>query len=148
MAAPASSGIPEHIEHRITTPDGRTLAVAEWGDPNGVPAFFINGDPGGRIFWPLDPTLDVRHGIRRLTFDRPGWGESTRLAGRTVADVVPDVVTIADALGIERFAMRGPPAAAHTPSPVRRFCQIGSCAATASSRRPHTTPRSLTTLPA
>jgi pimeloyl-ACP methyl ester carboxylesterase len=77
------------------------------GDPNGVPAFFINGDPGGRIFWPLDPTLDVRHGIRRLTFDRPGWGESTRLAGRTVADVVPDVVTIADALGIERFAMRG-----------------------------------------
>jgi len=107
MAAPASSGIPEHIEHRITTPDGRTLAVAEWGDPGGVPVFFNHGDPGGRISWPLDPTLDTRHGIRRLTFDRPGWGESTRLAGRTVADVVPDVVTIADALGIDRFAVAG-----------------------------------------
>lgn len=107
MAAPASSVIPEHIEHRVRTPDGRTLAVAEWGDPNGVPVFFNHGDPGGRISWPLDVTLDTRHGIRRLTFDRPGWGESTRLAGRTIADVVPDVVTIADALGIERFAVAG-----------------------------------------
>ena len=107
MAAPASSGIPEHIEHRITTPDGRTLAVAEWGDPGGVPVFFMHGDPGGRISWPPDPTLDIRHGVRRLTFDRPGWGDSTRLAGRTVADVVADVVTIADALGIGRFAVSG-----------------------------------------
>jgi len=107
VAASASSSIPEHIEHRITTRDGRTLAVAEWGDPNGVPAFFINGVPGGRIFWPLDPTLDARRGIRRVSFDRPGWGESTRLAGRTVADIVPDVVAIADALGMDRFAVRG-----------------------------------------
>lgn len=83
------------------------MAVAEWGDPNGVPAFFIHGDPGGRIIWPLDPSLDARIGIRRLTFDRPGWGESTRLAGRTIADIVPDVVAIADALGIGRFAVRG-----------------------------------------
>jgi pimeloyl-ACP methyl ester carboxylesterase len=107
MTASASSVIPEHIEHRITTSDGRTLAVAEWGDPHGVPVFFIHGDPGGRIYWPLDLTLDTRHGIRRLTFDRPGWGESTRLPGRTIADVVPDVVTIADALAIDRFAVAG-----------------------------------------
>lgn len=26
---------PAHLEHRIETADGRTLAVAEWSDPNG-----------------------------------------------------------------------------------------------------------------
>ena len=107
MAAPASSGIPQHIEHRIQTLDGRTLAVAEWGDPKGVPVFELHGTPDGRIDWPLDLTLDSRHGIRRLTLDRPGYGESTRLASRSVADIVPDVVAIADALGIERFAITG-----------------------------------------
>jgi pimeloyl-ACP methyl ester carboxylesterase len=107
MTAPASSEIPEHIEHRIRTADRRTLAVAEWGDPAGVPVFFIHGTPGGRIGWPLDLTLDTRHGVRRLTFDRPGYGESTRLAGRGFADIVPDVATIADALGIDRFAVAG-----------------------------------------
>lgn len=107
MAAAASSDIPEHVEHRITTADGRTLAVAEWGDPTGVPVIALHGTPGGRIGWASDPTIYARHGIRRLTFDRPGYGESTRLPGRRVADVVPDVVAIADALGIDRFAVSG-----------------------------------------
>jgi pimeloyl-ACP methyl ester carboxylesterase len=100
-------GIPEHIEHRIPTLDGRTIAVAEWGDPNGVPLISFHGTPGGRIGWWEDPTIYARHGLRRLTFDRPGYGESTRLPGRGVADVVPDVVAVADALGVDRFAASG-----------------------------------------
>ena len=98
---------PEHIEHRITTADGRTLAVAEWGDPAGVALIEMHGTPGGRITYWHDPTIDRRHGIRRITFDRPGYGESSRLPGRSVADVVPDVAAIADALGVERFAVAG-----------------------------------------
>ena len=108
MTAPTSSNLPEHLEHRIATPDGRTLAVAEWGDPNGAPVIMLHGTPGGRLSWPPSgPTIYARHGIRRLTFDRPGYGESTRLPGRKVVDVVPDVVAIADALEIERFAVSG-----------------------------------------
>jgi pimeloyl-ACP methyl ester carboxylesterase len=98
---------PEHLEHRVRTADGRTLAVAEWGDPHGVPLISHHGTPGGRIVYWVDPTIYARHGVRRVTFDRPGYGESTRLAGRSVADVVPDVVAIADALGIEEFAILG-----------------------------------------
>lgn len=98
---------PEHVEHRITTADGRTLAVAEWGDPNGVTLIEMHGTPGGRISYWLDPSIDARHHVCRITFDRPGYGESTRMPGRTVADVVPDVVAIADALGIGRFAVSG-----------------------------------------
>ena len=107
MATPVVSATPEHIEHRVRTVDGRVLAVAEWGDPAGLPLVALHGTPGGRISYWSDPTIYARHGLRRLTFDRPGYGESTRSAGRTVADVVPDVVAIADALGVDRFAVAG-----------------------------------------
>jgi pimeloyl-ACP methyl ester carboxylesterase len=98
---------PPHLEHRITTPDGRTLAVAEWGDPDGLPLFSLHGTPGSRISYWEDPTIYARHGLRRLTYDRPGYGDSTRQPGRTVVDAVPDVLTIADALGVDRFAITG-----------------------------------------
>lgn len=83
------------------------LAVAEWGDPDGLPLFALHGTPGGRIGYWMDPGIYARFGIRRFTVDRPGYGESTRLAGRTVADIVPDIEAIADALGVGEFAVTG-----------------------------------------
>jgi pimeloyl-ACP methyl ester carboxylesterase len=99
--------IPEHLEHRVGTADGRTIAVAEWGDPDGLPLISIHGTPGGRIGWWQEPTIYRRYGLRRITFDRPGYGESTRLPGRRVADIVPDVARIADDLGIDEFVVVG-----------------------------------------
>jgi len=96
-----------HIEHRIRTRDGRTLAVAEWGDPNGVPLFALHGTPGSRVAFWHDPTIYTRHGLRRITLDRPGYGESTRQPGRSVVDIVPDILAIAGALGIGFFAITG-----------------------------------------
>ena len=98
---------PEHLEHRVHAGDGRMLAVAEWGDPDGVPLFALHGTPGGRIAYWIDPGIYARHGLRRFTLDRPGYGESTRLPGRIVVDIVPDVVAIADELGVGRFAVTG-----------------------------------------
>ena len=106
-AVPSDMAIPEHLEHRIRSVDGRTLAVAEWGDPNGVPLFALHGTPGSRVAFWQDPTIYTRHGLRRITLDRPGYGESTRLPGRTVADIVPDIIAIADGLGIGSFAVTG-----------------------------------------
>lgn len=106
-ATVARPPVPDHLEHRIPTPDGRILAVAEWGDPNGIGLFALHGTPGGRISYWMDPGIYARHGLRRLTVDRPGYGESTRQRGRTVADIVPDIETIADALGVDRFAVTG-----------------------------------------
>lgn len=99
--------IPEHIEHRVRMPDGRTVAVAEWGDPEGVPMFALHGTPGGRIAYWVDPAIYARHGLRRLTLDRPGYGESSRQAGRTVANAVADIEAIADALGVGQYAVTG-----------------------------------------
>jgi pimeloyl-ACP methyl ester carboxylesterase len=98
---------PAHLEHRIKTYDGRTLAVSEWGDPDGLPYIGMHGTPGGRITYWEDPTIYARHGLRRITYDRPGYGESTRSRGRSIADVVGDVSAIADALGIDRFVVSG-----------------------------------------
>jgi pimeloyl-ACP methyl ester carboxylesterase len=103
----SSSTIPEHLEHRVQTPDGRVLAVSEWGDPDSIGLIAMHGTPGGRIAYWSDPTIYARHGLRRITYDRPGYGESTRFAGRIVADVIPDALAIADALGIDRFAVTG-----------------------------------------
>jgi pimeloyl-ACP methyl ester carboxylesterase len=106
-AAAAAGSTPEHIEHRIRTGDGRVLAVAEWGDPNGLGLFALHGTPGGRISYWIDLSIYARHGLRRFTVDRPGYGASTRLAGRHVADIVPDIVAIADQLGVREFAVSG-----------------------------------------
>ena len=46
-------------------------------------------------------------GARVITYDRPGYGSSSRDPGRSVVDCVHDVAAIADALGIEQFAVTG-----------------------------------------
>jgi len=91
----------------VTTPDGRTLRVREGGDPNGVPVLFHNGTPGSSLMY--EPHLeDARaKGIRLFSYDRPGYGGSSRHEGRRVADCAPDTVAVADALGIERFCVWG-----------------------------------------
>jgi pimeloyl-ACP methyl ester carboxylesterase len=48
-----------------------------------------------------------RRGIRLIGYDRPGYGGSTPNPGRAVLDVVADVTSIADELGVDRFAVYG-----------------------------------------
>jgi pimeloyl-ACP methyl ester carboxylesterase len=45
--------------------------------------------------------------VRLITFDRPGFGGSDRREGRTVLDTAGDVAALADAFGIDRFAVVG-----------------------------------------
>lgn len=90
----------------VTTPDHRDLGVRMWGDPDGAPIFWLHGTPGSRML--RDPTdTYLRHGLAVCTYDRPGYGLSSRRRGRTHAQTVDDVVTIAAALGWERFAVAG-----------------------------------------
>ena len=92
---------------RVTTPDGRTLAVHEGGDPDGVPVLVLHGTPGSGLLY--GPHLeDARErGIRLLSYDRPGYGGSARDQGRNVADCAVDVAAICDHLGIERCCIWG-----------------------------------------
>jgi pimeloyl-ACP methyl ester carboxylesterase len=94
------------IESTISLIDGRTLAYAEYGDSRGKPVFFFHGTPGSRIFRPPDE-LTARLGVRLITTDRPGYGESTFQSGRRILDWPEDIAQLADALGIDKFAVAG-----------------------------------------
>jgi pimeloyl-ACP methyl ester carboxylesterase len=90
-----------------TSADGRVIAFAVWGDPSGFPVLALHGTPGSRLQrWPNEE-LHRSLGVCLVTHDRAGYGRSERRRGRSVADEVDDVVTLADVLGIERFGVSG-----------------------------------------
>jgi pimeloyl-ACP methyl ester carboxylesterase len=86
---------------------GRTLEVELSGPDAGRPLIFHNGTPtAGRMFAPM-VAQGAERGVRHIAYSRPGYGDSERDAGRTVADCVLDVAAIADELGVERFLTVG-----------------------------------------
>jgi pimeloyl-ACP methyl ester carboxylesterase len=90
--------------------DGRTLHVYDTGtdDAEGsLTVFWHHGTPNiGAPPEPLFPAA-ARLGIRWVSYDRPGYGGSTPYPGRSVASAAAHVSSIADALGIDRFALMG-----------------------------------------
>lgn len=69
--------------------------------------FWHHGTPNiGAPPEPLFPAA-ARLGIRWVSYDRPGYGGSTPSPGRDVASAAADVSSIADALGIDQFAVMG-----------------------------------------
>jgi pimeloyl-ACP methyl ester carboxylesterase len=90
--------------------DGRTLHVYDTGADNGdgrLVVFWHHGTPNiGAPPEPLFPAAEEL-GIRWVSYDRPGYGESTPYPGRDVASAATYVAAVADALGIDRFAVMG-----------------------------------------
>ena len=97
-----------NTEGHIILPDGRRLAYAEFGKTDGLPVIYFHGAPSSR----LEPLLignDVfsRFDLRVIAPDRPGMGGSDFQPNRGFSDWPRDVVSLADALGLERFALLG-----------------------------------------
>jgi pimeloyl-ACP methyl ester carboxylesterase len=90
--------------------DGRILHVYDtWpGDGEGrLAVFWQHGTPNvGAPPEPLFPAAD-RLDIRWVSYDRPGYGGSTPDPGRSVGSAASLVSSVADALGIDRFAVMG-----------------------------------------
>ena len=88
--------------------DGRTLRVHDAGGPDD--AFVLvwhHGSPQtGALLEPLVAAAAAR-GIRLVSYARPSYGGSSPLPHRTVAAAADDVAQLADALGVERFAVMG-----------------------------------------
>ncbi|WP_188275190.1 alpha/beta fold hydrolase [Streptomyces sp. CBMA152] len=92
---------------RVRAADGRHLMVERFGDPRGRPVFLLHGTPGSRLGPAPRGMVLYQRRMQLIAYDRPGYGGSDRLEGRSVADVVQDVRTIADSYGLERFAVVG-----------------------------------------
>lgn len=94
----------------LTLPDGRTLHFYDTGEPGRADAlavFWQHGTPNiGAPPAPLFATAD-RLNLRLIGHDRPGYGGSSLLPGRDVASAAFDVASLADALGLEQFAVMG-----------------------------------------
>lgn len=91
----------------MSLPDGRTLHAYDTGDAGGPVVVWHHGTPN--VGAPPAPLFAAaaRHGIRWVSHDRPGYGGSTPRPGRDVASAAADTAAVADALGIERFAVLG-----------------------------------------
>jgi pimeloyl-ACP methyl ester carboxylesterase len=74
------------------------LAVEVTGD--GYPVIFCHGVPGGR----LGAKPDVP-GARLFTYDRRGYGYSTRIVDRSVADEVGEIRAIARYFNLKKFGL-------------------------------------------
>jgi pimeloyl-ACP methyl ester carboxylesterase len=93
-------------EADLALPGGRTL---HWYDTGGGPLTVLwqHGTPNlGAPPEPLFPA-GARLGIRWLSYDRPGYGGSTREPDRDLAAAARYASAVADAAGVERFAVMG-----------------------------------------
>lgn len=96
-------------ETDLALPDGGTLHVYDTGDDGTgrLPVVWHHGTPNiGTPPAPLFAAAD-RLGLRWVSYDRPGYGGSTRRPGRDVASAAGYTARVADALGLDRFATLG-----------------------------------------
>lgn len=95
------------IETELTLADGRTLHAYDTGPDGGLPILWHHGTPNiGAPPVPLLPAAE-RLGFRWVSYDRPGYGGSTPEPGRDVGSAAAYATAVADALGIDRFAVVG-----------------------------------------
>ncbi|GAA5532552.1 alpha/beta fold hydrolase [Deinococcus aluminii] len=97
-------------ETELRSSGGRTLHVYDTGAEDGeaqLTVFWQHGTPN--IGAPPEPLFPAsrRLGLRWVSYDRPGYAGSTPRPGRDVASAAADVARIADALGIDQFAVMG-----------------------------------------
>jgi pimeloyl-ACP methyl ester carboxylesterase len=95
------------LKYTVRAADGRQLSTQIYGDHDGRPVLLLHGTPGSRLGPHPRSAVLHRLGIRLISFDRPGYGESDRMEGRRVADAALDVLAIADAYGLEKFSVVG-----------------------------------------
>jgi pimeloyl-ACP methyl ester carboxylesterase len=96
-----------NVQRTVRTPDGRTLAVEDYGDAAGRPVLVHGGTPNSRHLYGPSVRDAAERGLRLISYDRPGYGGSSPQPGRTVADCAADVRTICAELGIDRLATWG-----------------------------------------
>ncbi len=95
-------------ENSLTLPDGRKLAYAEFGQPDGYPVLYCHGAPSSR----LEPLLIgdddfSRFGLRIICPDRPGMGLSDFQSHRGFSDWPKDVAFLTETIGLNQFSVLG-----------------------------------------
>jgi pimeloyl-ACP methyl ester carboxylesterase len=91
----------------IALPDSRTLHIEVTGPPLGLPVVFHHGTPGSVLRFTGFQHAVHEHGLRLVRYSRAGYGQSSRLPGRAIADVARDISAILDNIGAPRCLVVG-----------------------------------------
>jgi pimeloyl-ACP methyl ester carboxylesterase len=94
------------IEADLKLADGRTLHYDDTGGDH-TAVFWHHGTPN--VGSPPEPLFAAAadNGLRWVSYDRPAYGGSSPHSDQVVASAAADVAAMADALGLERFAVFG-----------------------------------------
>jgi pimeloyl-ACP methyl ester carboxylesterase len=93
-------------DHTIDALDGRRIAVAEFGSPDGPIVVLLHRSPGSRLLDP-DPAATEAAGVRLVCVDRPGYGATDAVAAPSRAAAADDLEAVVGALGLDEVALVG-----------------------------------------
>jgi pimeloyl-ACP methyl ester carboxylesterase len=91
----------------IELPDGRVLEAEITGPDDGDVLVYHHGTPECVLQDPAIQRAASAHGLRLVTWSRPGYAGSTRAAGRTVADIAGDTAAVLGYLGVHDCYVAG-----------------------------------------
>ena len=91
----------------VRAADGRDLDVLRHGPADALPLVFHCGTPNAPDEFPLLFRAVDELGWQLVAHARPGYADSTRQEGRSVADVAGDVEAILDTVGLGEFVTLG-----------------------------------------
>jgi pimeloyl-ACP methyl ester carboxylesterase len=94
-------------DSQIILNGGRTLAYTDIGEPGWPTILFFHGAPTSRLHLAYLEEEFLARRVRVVSPDRPGYGRSSPLPGRSLVDWPADVEALAEALKIERFMAAG-----------------------------------------
>jgi pimeloyl-ACP methyl ester carboxylesterase len=90
-------------QQTISLSDDARIALAEYGEPAGLPVVFCHGWPSSCTMAELTDDAARQTGVRIISPDRPGISGSDLQEGRQLLDWPPLVGALLDRLGIEQF---------------------------------------------
>jgi pimeloyl-ACP methyl ester carboxylesterase len=95
------------VDDFLLLADRRMVGFSGFGPPGGLPVVICHGGPGSRLAPRRLAASAGASSLRLIGIDRPGYGLSTPLPGRTIGSWVPDALAVLDELGVDRFIAAG-----------------------------------------
>lgn len=94
--------------HATQMPDGRRVDIRILGDPHGYPLVLSPGTPVGVDGVLPNAEMLTDRGFALVVVERPGYGNSTPLPGRSVADCARDIsYVMTELLAVDKYSAIG-----------------------------------------
>jgi pimeloyl-ACP methyl ester carboxylesterase len=107
----------------VTLSDGRRLAYREYGHPGGRAVLTFHEGLGSSLLQPETDGLARRLGLRLVSAERPGFGQSDPRPDYSFDGVAQDMVELCDQIGLERLQIAA--ALSGTPSAIQTAIALG-----------------------